>query len=388
MTGAISKSKEVLLPGGKVVVVSTKPEAWWIRPGASGFVSPVLLAPDPKNSRRTINQARLVELKLSVRSSGIQQQIVVTPRAKAPWIILPPQDENKPFVIVSGWRRFLAASAEAIKAVPITIEVYENSKQHRLAASLLNRHRDDPSALDDAYDMLQLREEEGWTYAELADHFGLGASYISLRMGLTKLDPNLQTVLDEYDTGDRPLKISVGQVLGNIKVPKPEELDDVMSAFSDILKDQAFLPSQEFDELGEDERRFLLQRMLFAVIQTRSLNAVRAIGFIKDRSLRLENSKTSANQPRTDRYKPSRRKDRLLTCLDAACEGEINDWTITDWIKTFELSSYEDVDAVLQRAITGKNLLQGVVDRLTKILNNKRPTNPEVAKLMTRKTAS
>ncbi|MEK7068671.1 MAG: hypothetical protein AAB964_02555, partial [Patescibacteria group bacterium] len=78
----------------------------------------------------------------------------------------------------------------------------------------------------------------------------------------------------------------------------------------------------------------------------------------------------------------SRRKERHLTCREAACGGEINDWTAADWTKTFELSSREEVDEVLNTATLGRDLLSGVVTKLTHIRNNKKPTSPEVVQIL------
>lgn len=372
----------VTLPGGRQVTKADTPQEWWYIHGGSGYVDPALLAPDPKNPRRSLNQARFNELKISVGKSGVKQNLIVTPLKKAPWVELPPEHASKELVIVSGWRRSMAALAEQVLAVPVTIEIYANSKEHRLAASIYNRHRDDPSPLDDAYEIVTLHDDEGWTYEELGGHFGLSPQYVRARIGLTKLCPRLQGMLDEFDRSDKPLKVSVGQELGNLKTPSPQELDELFVQFEETLKAKEYLPSREFDELSEDERRFLLQNMLFSVVEAKAFAATRAIAFIKGRGVRLESHQSSPHVKGSCHFQPSRRKERLLSNINAVCEGEIIDWTHADWHRTFELSSREDVEQILDRAMLALDHMQGIVKKLASIRDGKKRTHPDVVRLV------
>lgn len=146
-------TKLACFPNGENVKVSLRHAPWWDEHGATGFVSPEQLAPDPDQPRVHMHDSDLQELTSSVRECGVREHIIVTPRDKAPWATVADEHRDAYFVIVSGHRRRQAALNTKLKAVPITIRLYGTPESFRIDQFVLNATRSDLTPL-----------EEGWYF--------------------------------------------------------------------------------------------------------------------------------------------------------------------------------------------------------------------------------
>ncbi len=61
--------KTVRLPDGQEVEISSTPEAWWSEHGGVGHIDPALLAPDPYQPRKFMDQTELSQT--STHSSAL-----------------------------------------------------------------------------------------------------------------------------------------------------------------------------------------------------------------------------------------------------------------------------------------------------------------------------
>lgn len=377
MTHAQLKTRPVMLPNGQSVVVSSEPQEWWFVEGSAGYVDPCLLAPDPKQPRKYMSPTKLSELQESVAQRGVRDSITVTPRHLAPWAKVAPEHEQCPFLIVSGHRRTKTAVNVSLAAVPIEVRVYPNEKEHRSDVSLLNKGQDPLSELEEGYEILGLREA-GWTFAELAKHYGWAYPTIQHRLNLTKLHPDLQALISpEVPERERKLQVSTAYHLGGVGAMNAAELLAVAQRFGQTLNDD--------DLVDDDARRFALQRMLYTVIKTRNLNTPRATKLVKDLTVEFPSGRSEHGRKSVKWHQPHRRREVLETLHKGVQGSVVVDWTPEEFRRVFANATRDEVDAVVKSLEAARATLEGVIRQVRSIANQKKPVNAEVAAIMARR---
>ncbi|MBM3272347.1 hypothetical protein FJY94_03695 [Candidatus Kaiserbacteria bacterium] len=372
----------VALPGGDIVEVTRADASWWHNSNASGYVPPELLAPDPKNPRQTMRGTRLLELKESIAARGVRQQIIVTLRKKAPWVVVAPEHKHCPLVIVSGHRRQYCALEAKLPAVPVKVVVYANEMEHRMDMSLLNKGQDDLTALEEGFEIVNLRNLD-WKIDQLCAAFGYQAPQLYMRTNLTLLHPDLQERLGENTPKDRLITTTLGGALGGIKTPTPEELEVMYDNLAQEAVDGEYPVILNFDATTEDERRFALQKLLLSVSRARGMSSTRAIQLVKDHALNLT-AHHSAGGRKPERYQPRKRME-LLNGLLSSVEGSmVVDWKHDEWQRILANASREEVQALFDRLTQCSDMLRHMADITRRVLSTKRETSPEVIRLMQR----
>lgn len=375
--------KTVVLPDGDKVTVSIVPEDWWTKHNASGYVSPNTIAPDPKNPRRHISPARQVELNESIKTRGVRQQLIVTPRHLAPWASVLPEQEHCFFLAVSGHRRRHGAMEASLGAVPIKVAVYKSEKDHRMDMSLLNKGQDDLSPLEEGYEIVTL-QDLGWKVDDLSKSFGLAVPQLYGRMHLTKLHPDIQAMLDPELPRERRLAVTLGGFLGGVKVPTVDELEELFVNLSPSVKREEITTDVELEKADENGLRFLLQKLLLAVIRRRNLSSDQAVEFIRDRTLQLK-AHHGAAAKKPQRFQPQRRKDILESLIKEVTGSVVVDWPPQEIRRIFELSSREEVEEFMQSMQRAGQIFITLAEILVKIRDEKKPSHPDVIRLMERK---
>lgn len=332
------------LPGGKVVMLSHVPLPWWNEDNASGYVSPKLLAPDPDQPRKVMRKEDLDELRQSVIDSGVRQNIVVTPRACAPWAKVKPEDEMSPFLIVSGHRRTRVSLESNIEAVPIIIRIYANEEEHRLDGYVLNKQGKELSPLEEGHEIERLHRS-GISYAKIAKRSGDTQAYVDGRRYLTRLAPVIQSLIDPGLPFRNRLSLNVASALGSVGEVTREEIEAYHVTFSDSIHTQRGRPLMPYSDvwnLSGESLRFELQKILLSVYLHRKMTAIKGVEFIKERKVMLSSSghKVSA----TERFQPARRKAIIASVAQGVCGSTIIDWTPSEFERIFETASYEEVE--------------------------------------------
>jgi hypothetical protein len=345
-------------------------------------VDPRTIAPDPKNPRRESNPLRQQELNESIRTHGVAQQLVVTPRSTAPWAEVGSEFEDCFFLDVSGHRRRKAALLGKVAAVPVKVKIYPSEKEHRLDMALLNMDQDELSPLDKGYEIVNL-QKLGWKIEALSRSFGLAVPQLYSRMNLTKLHSDLQRLLDESLPRNEQLGITLGGSLGGVKPAEPEELDELLEIFKEIPGVKEAVGARDTDELDEEERRFALQKILYVVIKVRNLSSERAISFIRDRTLKFKMAGGSGGRA-PERFQPQRRKDVILNLVKEVEGSVIVDWKPEELRRIFQLSSYEEVDEYIKHMTRGREVFEGIITALERVRAAKKPTHPDALKLLQR----
>ena len=173
------------------------------RPRAQRRVPIEFLKANPRNPRRSFDEAELEELAASIREHGVIQPIVVRPVKGA----------TDRFEIIAGERRWRASQKVGLHDVPIVaIEVSDTDALEIMIIE--NVQREDLNAMEEARGYHALAEEFKRTPEDIARVVGKSRSHVANMMRLTKLPDDVQALIA---TGD----LSAGHARALIGVPDP-----------------------------------------------------------------------------------------------------------------------------------------------------------------------
>ena len=142
------------------------------------------LRPNPRNPRKSFDDAELDDLTRSIQEKGIIQPILArTVPAVADL-----------YEIIAGERRWRAAQKAGLHEVPI-IAVEADDKQALELAIIENVQRADLNALEEAQGYQQLEQDYGYTQQELAKIIGKSRSHVANTLRLLKLPERTRQLL-------------------------------------------------------------------------------------------------------------------------------------------------------------------------------------------------
>lgn len=331
--------------------------SWWYTHGATGRIDPELLAPDPNQPRKFMIQSELDELTESIRTSGVRESLTVSPLSAMPWIKLgEEQRDGAEFLIVSGHRRRAAALRANLTDVPVVVKIYDNERQHREDAALLNGPRTNLSPLEEGIE-IHRRREIGETMESIASSFGKSVQWATSRHSLTHLDPSIQALLDP-NRGRDVLPIVIATDLGGVGIPSRERLEEFF--------DEHDLDESISEAASPDDLRFAYQRALLAVIQERSMNATAARDFI------LQSKHIHGAMRRdTDRRSPRKRLIMLRRYLKHAKENLVAGWEQPAYAHVLRNLELADAETLVVASKEALDSFQSVVHKLQNALDEK-----------------
>jgi len=364
--------------------------AWWVtfEPGI-GDIDPRLLAEDLDQPRRHIREADLEDLEVSIKEHGVRDHLVVTPRHLAPWVRVAPEDAHLPFVIASGHRRRLISIKLGLSTVPILVRHYATESAYREDASILNAGRQELTPIEQGWEATRQRRL-GAPVGRIIASLGLknpGMYYE--RLNLTRLAPDLQLRLAPELPPKRRLPLGIGAALGGIKDPTAEQLAEKIEELGAFVSADTGLPQGDLSVLTGTERRFALQRFLLDVVIHKNMHALVAIDFIKLQRIDVDSTKGGGARSggagaHIRRHEPNRRRDMLDTFIESILRSGVAEWPSAEWGRIFSNTPKEEVTPVLARLKSAGKRLQDMIAILERIHNSKRPTSPEVARLLRR----
>lgn len=139
--------------------------------------------PDKSQPRKNFDKASLKELSDSIKEHGVITPILV-------------QKKDDYYEIIAGERRWRAAKAAGLKAIPAIVKNYEDAE--RLAVSLIeNIQREDLDAIEEAHAYKRLMEDYGLTQDALAQKVSRSRPSIANTLRLLTLDKRVQAMLIE-----------------------------------------------------------------------------------------------------------------------------------------------------------------------------------------------
>lgn len=204
------------------------------------------------NPRKRMDEAKLQELAASIREKGIYSPLLVRPL------------EGKRFQVVFGRRRYLAAHIAGEKAAPCRIRNMSDSEV--LEAQIVeNGQRQDIHPLEEgsAYKALLELPDHKHTPASIAAKTGKSEAYVTSRLRLTELVPEIQTAFLED-------QISIAHALLIAKLPASQQAAAYTAAFRQVWT-------------GDGHKPVLMPaKELEAWIQQNILMELSAVPFSKD----------------------------------------------------------------------------------------------------------
>jgi ParB family chromosome partitioning protein len=139
------------------------------------------IRPNPKQPRRTFDEARMTELVDSVRLRGVLQPILVRP-------------VGQDFEIVAGERRWRAAQAVSLHDIPVVIRDLDDATAFEIAL-IENIQRSDLNAIEEGEGYRRLVEEFGHTQDALAKLVGKSRSHVANLMRLVDLPDGVRKLV-------------------------------------------------------------------------------------------------------------------------------------------------------------------------------------------------
>lgn len=189
--------------------------------GADGMVPIELVAPSPRNPRRSFAEADLADLTQSIREHGIVQPVVVRPT------------ENGRYEIIAGERRWRAAQRAELINVPVIIRDVDDRVALELAI-IENVQRADLNPVEEALGYQQLIDEHNYTQADLGQVIGKSRSHVANTLRLLKLPTEIRTMLVDgalsagharaLVTAEEPAELAKRIVEGGLSVRQAEAL--------------------------------------------------------------------------------------------------------------------------------------------------------------------
>jgi ParB family chromosome partitioning protein len=137
---------------------------------------------NPKNPRRTFNEAELQDLAASIRQHGIVQPVVVRTTTASR------------FEIIAGERRWRAAQLSGLIEIPVIVRDVDDKTALEIAI-VENVQRADLNPLEEALGYDQLIAEHGYTQNDLGEIIGKSRSHVANSLRLLKLPESVRDLL-------------------------------------------------------------------------------------------------------------------------------------------------------------------------------------------------
>ncbi len=137
------------------------------------------LVPNRYQPRRDFSEAKLADLAASIRTQGIVQPIVVTPRGEK-------------LEIVAGERRWRAAALAGLTKVPVVFRERQTETDLLEVALVENLQREDLNPLDAAEAYARLKDEFRLSHERIADRVGKDRTTITNALRLLKLPSSVR----------------------------------------------------------------------------------------------------------------------------------------------------------------------------------------------------
>lgn len=329
------------LPDGKDVLVATSYEPWFETHGATGYVDPRILMPNPHQPRTYIDPDALAELSGSIAAMGVRDVIVVTPLNAAPWI---KSSTREGLSIVSGHRRTEASIKAKVLAVPIEVRVYESEAAHIEDMIVLNASHANLSPLEEGYEIKQLLEQNDFNFTRVAEMRGKYYVWVRNRYSLTRLSPTLQAMIAPGITEkNRQLGIRVAEELGKIADVGIPELKAIIVAAEDKRS------VSDLTALTQDERRFLAQELLLVAAKKKGhRSGLQIANFVQNHVIEMPSYKAQHPHSKAHqvRFEPRRRRKHLTNLLGSIKGSIPAQWDVLEVRRIFGYAGAQDLAAV------------------------------------------
>jgi ParB family transcriptional regulator, chromosome partitioning protein len=259
------------------------------------------IVPNPKQPRREFLEAELLELQLSLQTSGLLQPISVRPRA------------DGKFELIAGERRYRAASRLGWTSIPAVIR--DVSDEQLLSLALVeNLQREDLNPIEEAEGYRQLINEFGLAHQQVAQAVGKDRSTVTNALRLLTLPTEVQQLV-------RDGSLSLGHARALLGVPTGTSIPDLA-------------------------RKVVSQRLSVREVERLVQEAKPAVKRNRDAENQLTVSEVPEVRRLTDRLRRFLQTD-VAVHVDSAGRGEvrIRFYSADDFNRVFELMTRSSKDA-------------------------------------------
>lgn len=170
-------------------------------PAAGASISIDKLEPNRFQPRSMFDETGLNELAESIRSQGVVQPIVVTPKGQGT------------YTIIAGERRWRAARRAGLETVPVVVREIEDDRQLLEMALVENVQRADLNALEEAEAYRMLGERFELSQEEIASRVGKGRTTVTNTLRLLRLPEEIQDFIREG-------RLTAGQARPLLAIPE------------------------------------------------------------------------------------------------------------------------------------------------------------------------
>jgi ParB family transcriptional regulator, chromosome partitioning protein len=153
-----------------------------IRPSSVRNIPVTRVDPNPNQPRLAMNQSSLDDLTSSVREHGVLQPILVRP-----------QSDGR-YQLIAGERRWRAATAAGLDAIPALIEEIDDETALEIAV-IENLQREDLSPLDEAIIFDKMIRDHGYSIRKLAQKLGKDKGYLENRLRLAEAPAEIRELV-------------------------------------------------------------------------------------------------------------------------------------------------------------------------------------------------
>jgi ParB family chromosome partitioning protein len=259
------------------------------------------IVPNPKQPRREFAEAELLELQLSLQTSGLLQPIAVRPR------------KDGRFELIAGERRFRAASRLGWTTIPAVVR--DVSDEQLLSLALVeNLQREDLNPIEEAEGYRQLINEFGLAHQQVAQAVGKDRSTITNALRLLALPDDVQRLV-------RDGSLTLGHARALLGVPSGTSLSELA-------------------------RKVVAQRLSVREVERMVQEAKPTVRRNRDAENQLTVSEVPEVRRLTDRLRRFLQTD-VAVHVDSAGRGEvrIRFYSADDFNRVFELITRSSQDA-------------------------------------------
>jgi ParB family transcriptional regulator, chromosome partitioning protein len=200
------------------------------RPRGQRKVPIEFLRPNPRNPRKTFQQAELDQLASSIRERGIIQPVVVRAIPSTP----------DAYEIVAGERRWRAAQIVGLHEVPVVV-VDVDDRTSLEYAILENVQRSDLNSIEEAAGYQRLMEDFGYTQEQLSKILGKSRSHLANIVRLLNLPASVKEMVVDG-------RVTAGHARALLSVKQPEAVAKRIVAENLTVRDVEHLVQQESGE--------------------------------------------------------------------------------------------------------------------------------------------
>ncbi|WP_018701034.1 ParB/RepB/Spo0J family partition protein [Amorphus coralli] len=167
-----------------------------------------LIVRNPRNPRKTFDEADLTDLAASIKDRGVVQPILVRRQ--------PGSDEV--YEIIAGERRWRASQKAGLHEVPVVVRDADDREALELAI-IENVQRSDLNAIEEAEGYERLMGDFSYNQSQLGSVIGKSRSHVANTLRLLKLSPKVRSYVVEG-------ALSAGHARALLTADDPEGLAD------------------------------------------------------------------------------------------------------------------------------------------------------------------